>query len=95
MPYQYGNDANPRAHEETTAEEIIADCPEVDAFVAGLGTGGTLMGVGRRRPRKVMLSTASLIDGRLQRERRRRGQPQRIVMAVRADVGQLLTVGLP
>jgi len=48
MPYQYGNPANPRAHEETTAEEIIADCPEVDAFVAGLGTGGTLMGVGRR-----------------------------------------------
>jgi cysteine synthase B len=48
MPYQYGNPANPRAHEEGTAEEIIADCPEVDAFVAGLGTGGTLMGVGRR-----------------------------------------------
>lgn len=48
MPYQYGNPANPRAHYETTAEEIIADCPEVDAFVAGLGTGGTLMGVGRR-----------------------------------------------
>jgi cysteine synthase B len=48
MPYQYGNPANPLAHEETTAEEIIADCPEVDAFVAGLGTGGTLMGVGRR-----------------------------------------------
>ena len=47
MPYQYGNPANPRAHEETTAEEIIADCPEVDAFVAGLGTGGTLDG---RRP---------------------------------------------
>jgi cysteine synthase len=48
MPYQYGNPENPRAHEETTAEEIIADCPEVDAFVAGLGTGGTLVGVGRR-----------------------------------------------
>ena len=48
MPYQYGNPANPRAHYETTAEEIIADCPEVDAFVAGLGTGGTLMGVGKR-----------------------------------------------
>ena len=46
MPYQYGNPANPRAHEETTAEEIIADCPEVDAFVAGLGTGGTLVGRG-------------------------------------------------
>ncbi|OGN88151.1 MAG: cysteine synthase B [Chloroflexi bacterium GWC2_73_18] len=48
MPYQYGNPANPRAHYETTAEEIIADCPEVDVFVAGLGTGGTLVGVGRR-----------------------------------------------
>jgi cysteine synthase B len=48
MPYQYGNPANPLAHEDGTAEEIIADCPEVDVFVAGLGTGGTLMGVGRR-----------------------------------------------
>jgi len=47
MPYQYGNQANPRAHEETTGPEILADCPEVDAFVAGLGTGGTLMGVSR------------------------------------------------
>jgi len=47
-PYQYGNAANPRAHYETTAPEIIADLPEVDVFVAGLGTGGTLMGVGRR-----------------------------------------------
>jgi cysteine synthase len=48
MPYQYGNPANPMAHYETTAPEILAECPEVDAFVAGLGTGGTLMGVGRR-----------------------------------------------
>ena len=48
MPYQYGNEANPRAHYETTAEEIIRDFPEVDIFVAGLGTGGTLMGIGRR-----------------------------------------------
>jgi cysteine synthase B len=48
MPYQYGNEANPRAHYEGTAEEIIRDCPEVDVFVAGLGTGGTLMGCGRR-----------------------------------------------
>jgi cysteine synthase B len=47
MPYQYGNPANPRAHEETTAAEIIADCPEVDVFVGGLGTGGTLVGVSR------------------------------------------------
>jgi cysteine synthase len=48
MPYQYGNEANPRAHYETTGEEIIRDLPDVDVFVAGLGTGGTLMGVGRR-----------------------------------------------
>jgi cysteine synthase B len=47
MPYQYGNEANPRAHEETTGPEILADCPEIDVFVAGLGTGGTLMGVAR------------------------------------------------
>jgi cysteine synthase B len=48
MPYQYGNPANPQAHYETTGPEIIADLPDVDVFVAGLGTGGTLMGVGRR-----------------------------------------------
>jgi len=47
MPYQYGNENNPRAHYETTGPEILRDCPEVDAFVAGLGTGGTLTGVGR------------------------------------------------
>ena len=47
MPYQYGNPANPRAHYETTGPEILADCPEIDVFVAGLGTGGTLMGVAR------------------------------------------------
>jgi cysteine synthase B len=47
MPYQYGNPANPRAHYETTGPEILADCPEIDVFVAGLGTGGTLMGVSR------------------------------------------------
>ncbi len=51
MPYQYGNPANPLAHERTTAEEILADCPEIDVFVAGLGTGGTLMGVARRLKR--------------------------------------------
>jgi cysteine synthase B len=46
MPYQYGNEANPRAHYETTGPEILRDLPEVDVFVAGLGTGGTLTGVG-------------------------------------------------
>lgn len=48
MLYQYGNEANPRAHYETTGPEIIRDLPEVTHFVAGLGTGGTLMGTGRR-----------------------------------------------
>ena len=48
MPFQYGNPANPRAHYEGTAEEIVRDCPEVDVFVAGLGTGGTLMGSAQR-----------------------------------------------
>jgi len=48
MPYQYGNEANPRAHYETTGKEILEDLPSVSVFVAGLGTGGTLMGVGRR-----------------------------------------------
>jgi len=47
MPYQYGNPANALAHYETTGPEILADCPEVDVFVAGLGTSGTLMGVSR------------------------------------------------
>jgi cysteine synthase B len=48
MPYQYGNDANPRAHYDGTAVEILEELEEVTAFVAGLGTGGTLMGNGRR-----------------------------------------------
>ncbi|MGZ4729308.1 MAG: PLP-dependent cysteine synthase family protein [Acidimicrobiales bacterium] len=45
--FQYANEANPRAHYETTGPEIWADCPEITHFVAGLGTSGTLMGVGR------------------------------------------------
>src|SRR5213592_652184 len=48
MPYQYGNEANPRAHYNGTALEILEELDEVSAFVAGLGTGGTLMGTGRR-----------------------------------------------
>jgi cysteine synthase B len=54
MPYQYGNAANPDAHYATTGPEILDQVPEVDVFVAGLGTGGTLTGAGRylkeRRP---------------------------------------------
>jgi cysteine synthase B len=48
MPFQYANPANPDVHYRTTGAEIARDCPEVDVFVAGLGTGGCLMGVGRR-----------------------------------------------
>ena len=47
MPYQYGNENNPRTHEEETGPEILGAVPDVDVFVAGLGTGGTLTGVGR------------------------------------------------
>lgn len=47
MPYQYGNEMNPRAHYETTGPEIVRDLPDLDVFVSGLGTGGTLTGVGR------------------------------------------------
>ncbi len=58
--YQYGNEANPRAHYETTGPEILRDVPEITHFVAGLGTSGTLMGVGtylrERRPEVQILA---------------------------------------
>ena len=71
MPYQYGNEANPLAHYQGTGEEIVRDLPDVDIFVAGLGTGGTLMGVGRRlrehNPQVKVIAAAPqpsyLIDG--------------------------------
>ena len=47
FPYQYANDANPRAHYEGTGPEIWRDVPSITHFVAGLGTSGTLMGTGR------------------------------------------------
>ena len=70
MLYQYGNPANPRAHYETTGPEIIRDLPEVTHFVAGLGTGGTLMGVGRRlkefNPSVEVIAAAPELDDRIQ-----------------------------
>jgi cysteine synthase B len=58
--HQYANEANPSAHYEGTGPEIWRDCPEVTHFVAGLGTTGTLMGVGRylkeRNPRIKMVA---------------------------------------
>ena len=47
MPYQYGNENNPKAHYDTTGPEVLHDVPDIDVFVAGLGTGGTLTGTGR------------------------------------------------
>lgn len=47
FPYQYGNPANPQSHYDSTGPEILTDVPDITHFVAGMGTGGTLMGVGR------------------------------------------------
>ncbi|MDO4402658.1 MAG: cysteine synthase A [Clostridiaceae bacterium] len=48
MPQQFENKANPQKHYETTAEEILRDVPDIDVFVAGVGSGGTIVGVGRK-----------------------------------------------
>ncbi len=70
MLYQYGNPANPCAHYETTAPEIIRDLPQTTHFVAGLGTGGTLMGAGRRlkefNPAVQIIAAAPEPDDRIQ-----------------------------
>ena len=70
-PYQYANPANPKAHYEGTGPEIWRDCPEVTHFVAGLGTSGTLIGVGQflkeRKPSveiwAVEPPTGEMVDG--------------------------------
>lgn len=69
--YQYGNEANPRAHYNTTGPEIYADCPQITHFVSGLGTSGTLMGVGaylkERKPSVQVLAVeppaGEMVDG--------------------------------
>jgi cysteine synthase B len=66
LPFQYGNEANPRAHYEGTGAEIAADLDRVDMVVAGLGTGGTLMGVGRRLREvfpKIVVAAAEPLPG--------------------------------
>jgi cysteine synthase B len=66
MPFQYANPANPRAHYEGTGAEIAAALDRVDVVVAGLGTGGTLMGVGdrlRERFPDVVVAAAEPLPG--------------------------------
>jgi [CysO sulfur-carrier protein]-thiocarboxylate-dependent cysteine synthase len=68
MPYQYGNEANPLAHYNGTAVEILDELDEVTAFVGGLGTGGTLMGNGRRLKEanpETMIVAAEPMQGEL------------------------------
>ena len=68
MPYQYGNPANPLAHYNGTAIEILDELDDVTAFVAGLGTGGTLMGNGRRLKEEdpeTMIVAAEPLQGEL------------------------------
>ena len=70
MLYQYGNEGNPGAHYETTGPEIMRDLPEIDVFVAGLGTGGTLTGTGRylkeRKPAVKIVAAAPHPGDRVQ-----------------------------
>jgi cysteine synthase B len=66
MPFQYGNEANPRAHYEGTGAEIADALDRVDLLVAGLGTGGTLMGTGdrlRERFPDVVVAAAEPLPG--------------------------------
>jgi [CysO sulfur-carrier protein]-thiocarboxylate-dependent cysteine synthase len=66
LPFQYGNEANPQAHYDGTGAEIAAELDRVDVVVAGLGTGGTLMGVGRRlreRFADVVVAAAEPLPG--------------------------------
>ena len=70
MPYQYGNPANTQAHYETTGPEVLADCPEIDVFVAGMGTSGTLMGVSKylheRKPQVRVVAAEPLPGEKVQ-----------------------------
>ena len=87
MLFQYANEWNPRAHYEGTGAEIVRDLPAVDALVAGLGTGGTLMGTGARLREAfpdVVVAAAEPLPGRprdgtaLARGRLRAPDPRRL-----------------
>ena len=98
MLYQYGNEANARAHYETTGPEVLADLPEITHFVAGLGTTGTLMGVGRYlREHKPDVTDrrgrAAVRRARLRAAQRGRGLRPRTVRRVGADHAVLGVLG--
>ena len=87
MPFQYANEANPRAHYEGTGAEIAEALARVDCLVAGLGTGGTLMGAGDRLRESfpdVIVAAAEPLPGRsghgasLARGRLRAADPRRL-----------------
>ena len=87
MPFQYANEANPRAHYEGTGAEIAEALDRVDVLVAGLGTGGTLMGAGERVRETfpdVVVAAAEPLPGRpgdgppLARGRLRAADPRRL-----------------
>ena len=87
MPFQYANPANPRAHYEGTGAEIAEALDRVDVLVAGLGTGGTLMGTGERLRESfpdVVVAAAEPLPGRpgdgpaLARRRLRAADPRRL-----------------
>ena len=77
MLYQYGNPDNAGAHYATTGPEILADLPTITHFVAGLGTTGTLMGVGRYLREKVPGVADRRRRAALRRPRLRPAQPRR------------------
>ena len=72
---QFKNEANVTSHEETTAREVLEDVPDVDGFVAGIGTGGTITGVGRvlkeNNPETVILVSGARSFTNLNKRRSR------------------------